>query len=321
MNVFPSHFLSFSYDALGRLSLEGPRPGGAGRKRGGHAPTAAAAAASAGAEALAAPDLIDDIDNLPCMVCGSILWSKEDPFLLCDANGCNRGCHLSCHHPRLAAVPAGDYYCPECQAVAPAAADSQDWPAEIAAAAAGAAAPVPVPGGAAAGKRARAGPGGGEDAPEGAPPKRARCTTWAAGCPSDYSDAADSGDEDDDGGDPDYIPSGPGIASAPPPPPAQRRLAAKAQPAAAPPTGGPSASAAGAPAEAHVGGSHAGAPAPAAAVGGPAEMGGAAMANDWDVFENLEDTLATDAATPGTLIGVPVSAHCGDPGPKSHVYF
>ena len=36
----------------------------------------------------------------------------DENLLLCD--GCDRGCHLYCHRPRMAAVPEGDWFCSVC---------------------------------------------------------------------------------------------------------------------------------------------------------------------------------------------------------------
>ena len=45
-----------------------------------------------------------------CVVCGS--GEQADVLLLCDS--CNSAYHTFCLDPPLAAVPEGDWYCPDC---------------------------------------------------------------------------------------------------------------------------------------------------------------------------------------------------------------
>ena len=55
-------------------------------------------------------------DGAACMVCGSTAsGAGRDAMLLCDADGCEHGCHLRCHEPRLHKVPTGDWFCRSCQ--------------------------------------------------------------------------------------------------------------------------------------------------------------------------------------------------------------
>ena len=55
-------------------------------------------------------------DGAACMVCGSTASGPgSDAMLLCDAAGCEHGCHLRCHEPRLHKVPTGDWFCGSCQ--------------------------------------------------------------------------------------------------------------------------------------------------------------------------------------------------------------
>lgn len=46
-----------------------------------------------------------------CEICGSC--EREDRMLLCD--GCDMGFHLECLNPPLSEVPAGFWFCPDCQ--------------------------------------------------------------------------------------------------------------------------------------------------------------------------------------------------------------
>ena len=54
----------------------------------------------------------DDDDELPCGTCGS--REQGAVMLLCDWPGCTTACHIFCLNPPLTAVPAGDWYCPDC---------------------------------------------------------------------------------------------------------------------------------------------------------------------------------------------------------------
>lgn len=47
-----------------------------------------------------------------CLVCRR--GDDDEHLLLCD--GCDRGCHLYCHRPKMAAVPEGDWFCSICLA-------------------------------------------------------------------------------------------------------------------------------------------------------------------------------------------------------------
>ena len=50
-----------------------------------------------------------------CAVCGS--GEQDVLLLLCDS--CNCAYHTFCLMPRLRAVPAGDWFCPDCQSARP----------------------------------------------------------------------------------------------------------------------------------------------------------------------------------------------------------
>lgn len=54
--------------------------------------------------------LPSDINTLVCELCSS--GQNEAEILLCDC--CDRGYHLYCLMPPLAAVPEGDWLCPRC---------------------------------------------------------------------------------------------------------------------------------------------------------------------------------------------------------------
>lgn len=45
-----------------------------------------------------------------CLVCRR--GDDDEHLLLCD--GCDRGCHLYCHRPKMTAVPEGDWFCSVC---------------------------------------------------------------------------------------------------------------------------------------------------------------------------------------------------------------
>lgn len=47
-----------------------------------------------------------------CLVCRR--GDDDEHLLLCD--GCDRGCHLYCHRPRMTEVPEGDWFCSVCVA-------------------------------------------------------------------------------------------------------------------------------------------------------------------------------------------------------------
>lgn len=49
-------------------------------------------------------------DGTACTVCNSL--DNDEKMLLCD--GCNIGCHIFCHTPKLNAVPEGDWFCKRC---------------------------------------------------------------------------------------------------------------------------------------------------------------------------------------------------------------
>ena len=70
------------------------------------------AAAAAAAAAAATPDA-----DIPCEACG---WGEDsfgNEILLCDTPECGRAYHLKCLPQPLAAIPAGDWFCPTCQPV------------------------------------------------------------------------------------------------------------------------------------------------------------------------------------------------------------
>lgn len=47
-----------------------------------------------------------------CLVCRR--GDDDEHLLLCD--GCDRGCHLYCHRPKMTEVPEGDWFCSVCVA-------------------------------------------------------------------------------------------------------------------------------------------------------------------------------------------------------------
>lgn len=47
-----------------------------------------------------------------CLVCRK--GDNDEFLLLCD--GCDRGCHIYCHRPKMEAVPEGDWFCAVCLA-------------------------------------------------------------------------------------------------------------------------------------------------------------------------------------------------------------
>lgn len=51
-------------------------------------------------------------DDQPCLKCGAT--DRPDDFVLCDGDGCDRGGHFDCFG--LDAVPAGEWFCPDCTA-------------------------------------------------------------------------------------------------------------------------------------------------------------------------------------------------------------
>ncbi|XP_025047161.1 bromodomain adjacent to zinc finger domain protein 2A [Alligator sinensis] len=54
------------------------------------------------------------VNKVTCLVCRR--GDDDEHLLLCD--GCDRGCHLYCHQPKMAAVPEGDWFCSICLAQA-----------------------------------------------------------------------------------------------------------------------------------------------------------------------------------------------------------
>lgn len=50
------------------------------------------------------------IMKVQCQLCQK--GDNEEMLLLCD--GCDKGCHMYCHKPRITAVPDGDWFCPAC---------------------------------------------------------------------------------------------------------------------------------------------------------------------------------------------------------------
>uniref|UniRef100_A0A8C5TEQ2 Bromodomain adjacent to zinc finger domain 2A n=1 Tax=Malurus cyaneus samueli TaxID=2593467 RepID=A0A8C5TEQ2_9PASS len=52
------------------------------------------------------------VNRVTCLVCRR--GDDDEHLLLCD--GCDRGCHLYCHRPRMSEVPEGDWFCSVCVA-------------------------------------------------------------------------------------------------------------------------------------------------------------------------------------------------------------
>nr|XP_041567487.1 bromodomain adjacent to zinc finger domain protein 2A isoform X1 [Taeniopygia guttata]XP_041567488.1 bromodomain adjacent to zinc finger domain protein 2A isoform X1 [Taeniopygia guttata]XP_041567489.1 bromodomain adjacent to zinc finger domain protein 2A isoform X1 [Taeniopygia guttata] len=52
------------------------------------------------------------VNRVTCLVCRR--GDDDEHLLLCD--GCDRGCHLYCHRPRMSQVPEGDWFCSVCVA-------------------------------------------------------------------------------------------------------------------------------------------------------------------------------------------------------------
>ncbi|XP_033367334.1 bromodomain adjacent to zinc finger domain protein 2A [Parus major] len=52
------------------------------------------------------------VNRVTCLVCRR--GDDDEHLLLCD--GCDRGCHLYCHRPRMTEVPEGDWFCSVCVA-------------------------------------------------------------------------------------------------------------------------------------------------------------------------------------------------------------
>ncbi|XP_068266002.1 bromodomain adjacent to zinc finger domain protein 2A isoform X2 [Nyctibius grandis] len=50
------------------------------------------------------------VNRVTCLVCRR--GDDDEHLLLCD--GCDRGCHLYCHRPRMTEVPEGDWFCSVC---------------------------------------------------------------------------------------------------------------------------------------------------------------------------------------------------------------
>eukprot|EP00887_Chlorella_sp_A99_P000453 scaffold17.g453.t1 len=46
--------------------------------------------------------------------CQAAASQRHNPMVLCDGEGCDRGYHIGCMEPPLAAVPAGDWFCCAC---------------------------------------------------------------------------------------------------------------------------------------------------------------------------------------------------------------
>uniref|UniRef100_A0A8C2VNZ2 Bromodomain adjacent to zinc finger domain protein 2B n=1 Tax=Chinchilla lanigera TaxID=34839 RepID=A0A8C2VNZ2_CHILA len=52
------------------------------------------------------------VNKVTCLVCRK--GDNDEFLLLCD--GCDRGCHIYCHRPKMEAVPEGDWFCAICLA-------------------------------------------------------------------------------------------------------------------------------------------------------------------------------------------------------------
>ncbi|XP_044539348.1 bromodomain adjacent to zinc finger domain protein 2A-like, partial [Gracilinanus agilis] len=52
------------------------------------------------------------VNKVTCLVCRR--GDNDEFLLLCD--GCDRGCHIYCHRPRMDSVPEGDWFCAVCTA-------------------------------------------------------------------------------------------------------------------------------------------------------------------------------------------------------------
>uniref|UniRef100_A0A8C6YJQ1 Bromodomain adjacent to zinc finger domain 2A n=1 Tax=Nothoprocta perdicaria TaxID=30464 RepID=A0A8C6YJQ1_NOTPE len=52
------------------------------------------------------------VNKVTCLVCRR--GDDDEHLLLCD--GCDRGCHLYCHRPKMTEVPEGDWFCSVCLA-------------------------------------------------------------------------------------------------------------------------------------------------------------------------------------------------------------
>ncbi|XP_077769547.1 bromodomain adjacent to zinc finger domain protein 2A isoform X2 [Canis aureus] len=52
------------------------------------------------------------VNKVTCLVCRK--GDNDEFLLLCD--GCDRGCHIYCHRPKMEAVPEGDWFCAVCLA-------------------------------------------------------------------------------------------------------------------------------------------------------------------------------------------------------------
>ncbi|KAM3933596.1 bromodomain adjacent to zinc finger domain protein 2A isoform 1-T2 [Leptodactylus fuscus] len=50
------------------------------------------------------------VNKVTCIYCRK--GDNDESLLLCDS--CDRGCHTYCHRPRLAEIPEGDWFCPNC---------------------------------------------------------------------------------------------------------------------------------------------------------------------------------------------------------------
>ncbi|XP_072511162.1 bromodomain adjacent to zinc finger domain protein 2A isoform X2 [Notamacropus eugenii] len=54
------------------------------------------------------------VNKVTCLVCRK--GDNDEFLLLCD--GCDRGCHIYCHRPKMDTVPEGDWFCAVCMAQA-----------------------------------------------------------------------------------------------------------------------------------------------------------------------------------------------------------
>jgi hypothetical protein len=53
-------------------------------------------------------------DDIACATCGKKESTDANPIVLCDLEHCNRGLHIRCMVPPLAAVPEIKWFCPPC---------------------------------------------------------------------------------------------------------------------------------------------------------------------------------------------------------------
>jgi hypothetical protein len=58
-------------------------------------------------------------EETKCEHCGRSEWSRGNEMLLCDApkgkSTCDKGYHMKCLEPKPAAIPEGDWQCPQCR--------------------------------------------------------------------------------------------------------------------------------------------------------------------------------------------------------------